>query len=89
MLLDERYDPMLLRTREMDLLGKHADEQRRITQPLSAEEIRARKGEEIAQALLAELDGTEAPEHRADIERLAEVYRTATADDWTRWMERV
>lgn len=87
-LLDERYDPMLLRTREMDLLGQHAEEQRRITQPLSAEEIRAKKGEEYARAILAELDGTETAEHRKDVERLAETYRAATVEDWCRWTER-
>jgi hypothetical protein len=89
-LLSEQAAEMFLmdqRTREGHLLVEHGQEQIRITQPLSAEEMRAREGERTAQALLAELDGTETPEYRADIELLAEVHRRATADDWGRWME--
>jgi hypothetical protein len=91
-LMTEQVAEMFLldqRTREGRLLVEHADEQRRIAQPMTAEEIRAEKGEQHAQALLAELDGTETAEHREDIERLAESYRRATVEDWTRWMERV
>lgn len=90
-LLDDRHLDTLvdLRTREGRLLLQHADEQRRMANPLTAEEIQATKGEEIARALLAELDGTETSEHRAVVEQLAEMYRTATAEDWARWHERV
>lgn len=89
-LLDERHMDTLvdLRTREGKLMLQHAEEQRRITEPLTAEEIRATKGEQMAKALLDELDGTETAEHRADVEKLAELFRGATVADWMRWTER-
>jgi len=84
MLLDERFGDLLmdLRGREGRLLLQHAEEQRRITQPQ-----RPNRGPAMADALLAELDGTETAEHREGIERLAELWRTATAEDWSRWSE--
>jgi len=88
MLLDDQSDPLLFRSREGDLLNQHAKEQRRITQPLTAEEIREAQGEKIAQQILAELDGSETPEHRLAVEHLAEVYKNATSVDWARWHER-
>lgn len=86
-LLEEQFDSNLDRTREGSLLTKHAEEQVRITEPLTPEEIRAGRGEKIALALLAELDGTESPGHRADVELLAGAYSNSTVSDWSRWYE--
>jgi hypothetical protein len=80
--LDDRFDPMNLRIREGNLLRQHAEEQIRITQPQ-----RPNHGPALADALLAELDGTETAEHREGIERLAELWRTSTAEDWARWAD--
>lgn len=88
MILDDQYDLLLMRKREGKLLNEHAEEQRRITEPLSAEEIRATKGKQLAKDLLDALDGSETPEHRAAVEHLAEVYKNATPADWARWHER-
>lgn len=84
MLLDERFGDLLedLRTREGKLLLQHAEEQIRITRPQQPN-----RGPAMAEALLAEMDGTETPEHRRDIERLAELWRNSTAEDWARWSD--
>jgi hypothetical protein len=80
--LDDRFDPLNLRIREGNLLRQHAEEQIRITQPQ-----RPNPGPALADALMAELDGTESAEHREGIERLAELWRTSTAEDWARWAD--
>ncbi len=80
--LNEQFEPMNLRIREGNLLDQHAKEQIRITQPQ-----RPNPGPAMADALVAELDGTETAEHREGIERLAELWRTSTAEDWARWAD--
>lgn len=71
--------------------GKAADDYgkkfRDMNRPKTLAEIQVPRGPKLAKALLAELDGTESPEYCSDIHRLAETYRTATAEDWARWMD--